>query len=100
MNLQRVMELHAGREAALKELIGKRIPIGTDGFVELDNVMGSDEYICHKARGTSGSEKKGPVEDRNLIRYLMRHSHTTPFEFAEVVLKVRCPMDCWRQWIR
>lgn len=39
-------------------------------------------------------------EDRGLIRYLMRHRHTTPFEMAEVKLLVRVPMDCWRQWIR
>ena len=39
-------------------------------------------------------------EDRGLIRYLMRHHHTTPFEMCEVKLHVRVPMDCWRQWIR
>ena len=39
-------------------------------------------------------------DDRTLIRYLMRHWHTTPFEMAEVKLLVRVPMDCWRQWIR
>lgn len=38
--------------------------------------------------------------DRSLIRYLMRHRHTTPFEMAEIKLLVRVPMDCWRQWIR
>jgi thymidylate synthase (FAD) len=39
-------------------------------------------------------------DDRGLIRYLLRHRHTTPFEMAEVKLLVRVPMDCWRQWIR
>ncbi len=39
-------------------------------------------------------------EDRGLIRYLMRHRHTTPFEMCEIKLHVRVPMDCWRQWIR
>src|SRR5262249_3907766 len=39
-------------------------------------------------------------DDRTLIRYLMRHRHTTPFEMAEIKLLVRVPMDCWRQWIR
>jgi thymidylate synthase (FAD) len=39
-------------------------------------------------------------DDRTLIRYLMRHRHTTPFEMAELKFLVRVPMDCWRQWIR
>jgi thymidylate synthase (FAD) len=39
-------------------------------------------------------------EDRGLIRYLLRHNHTTPFEMAEIKLHLRVPMDCWRQWIR
>lgn len=39
-------------------------------------------------------------KDRNLIRYLLNHSHTTPFEMVEFKFLVRVPMDCWRQWIR
>ncbi|HEX6791265.1 MAG TPA: FAD-dependent thymidylate synthase, partial [Candidatus Krumholzibacteria bacterium] len=39
-------------------------------------------------------------EDRGLIRYLLRHRHTTPFEMCEIKLHVRVPMDAWRQWIR
>ena len=39
-------------------------------------------------------------DDRTLIRYLMRHRHTTPFEMVELKFLVRVPMDCWRQWIR
>jgi thymidylate synthase (FAD) len=49
--------------------------------------------VCHG----SGLE---PVPIRNLIRYLMRHRHSTPFEMAELKLLVRVPMDTWRQWIR
>lgn len=44
--------------------------------------------------------EKERQEDRTLLRYLMRHRHTTPFEMAEVKILVRVPMDCWRQWIR
>lgn len=40
------------------------------------------------------------TKDRNLIRYLMNHSHTTPFEMVEFKFMVQVPMDCWRQWIR
>ena len=47
-----------------------------------------------------GKGTKRVSEDRGLIRYLMRHRHTTPFEMCELKLHVRVPMDCWRQWIR
>lgn len=40
------------------------------------------------------------IDDRQLIRYLMNHSHTTPFEMVEIKFMVQVPMDCWRQWIR
>lgn len=43
---------------------------------------------------------KSPDKDRQLIRYLMNHSHTTPFEMVEFKFMVQVPMDCWRQWIR
>jgi thymidylate synthase (FAD) len=52
------------------------------------------------ARVSYGEGTKRVSDDRTLIRYLMRHRHTTPFEMAEIKLLVRVPMDCWRQWIR
>jgi thymidylate synthase (FAD) len=52
------------------------------------------------ARVSYGAGTKRIHEDRGLIRYLMRHRHTTPFEMCEIKLHVRVPMDCWRQWIR
>jgi thymidylate synthase (FAD) len=45
-------------------------------------------------------EKRKQDKDRQLIRYLMNHSHTTPFEMVEIKFMVQVPMDCWRQWIR
>jgi thymidylate synthase (FAD) len=62
--------------------------------------MGSDESIVQAARVSYGSGTRKIREDRGLIRYLMRHRHTTPFEMCEIKLHVRVPMDCWRQWIR
>src|SRR5262245_5323789 len=62
--------------------------------------MGSDEAIVQAARVSYGEGTKKIHEDRGLIRYLMRHQHTTPFEMCEIKLHVRVPMDCWRQWIR
>lgn len=70
------------------------------GFVRLASVYGGEASILQAARVTSGSGSKGAKEDRALLRYLMRHRHTTPFEFAEITLHVRVPMDAWRQWIR
>jgi thymidylate synthase (FAD) len=62
--------------------------------------MGSDESIVQAARVSYGRGTKRVHEDRGLIRYLIRHRHTTPFEMCEIKLHVRVPMDCWRQWIR
>ncbi|MHB1051152.1 MAG: FAD-dependent thymidylate synthase [Bacteroidota bacterium] len=71
-----------------------------DGFVRVVDYMGSDESIVQAARVSYGKGTKKVSEDRGLIRYLLRHQHTTPFEMCEIKLHVRVPMDCWRQWIR
>ncbi|XP_060084995.1 flavin-dependent thymidylate synthase-like [Ylistrum balloti] len=62
--------------------------------------MGSDASIVQAARISYGSGTKQVNKDRGLIRYLMRHWHSTPFEMCEIKLHVRVPMDIWRQWIR
>lgn len=62
--------------------------------------MGNDASIVQAARVSYGTGTKKVHEDRALIRYLMRHGHTTPFEMCEIKLHIRVPMDCWRQWIR
>jgi len=86
------------------DLRWKKFPVGSDGFVCLVDCMGDDAAVTQAARVSygkdareEGSEGSG---DRNLIRYLMRHRHSTPFEMAEIKLLVRVPMDTWRQWIR
>ncbi len=88
------------RVAALDGLLGRRLPVLNDGFVRLVDYMGSDGSIVQAARVSYGKGTRRVHEDRGLIRYLMRHRHTTPFEMCEVKLHVRVPMDCWRQWIR
>ena len=70
------------------------------GYIEFIDVMGSDRRIVEAARTTSNIGAVGDKDDRNLLRYLMRHRHSTPFEFCEIVIKVAIPMDGWRQWIR
>jgi thymidylate synthase (FAD) len=71
-----------------------------DGFVALVDVMGDDASVVQAARVSYGEGTRRVSDDRQLIRYLLRHAHTTPFEMAELKFLVRVPMDCWRQWIR
>jgi thymidylate synthase (FAD) len=88
------------RDDLLAELRWKKVPVLDDGFVCLVDVMGDDGSVVQAARVSYGEGTKRVSDDRTLIRYLMRHRHTTPFEMAEIKLLVRVPMDCWRQWIR
>ncbi|HUG94145.1 MAG TPA: FAD-dependent thymidylate synthase [Planctomycetaceae bacterium] len=88
------------RNGLLEELRWKKFPVLDDGFVCLVDVMGDDGAIVQAARVSYGEGTRQVSDDRTLIRYLMRHRHTTPFEMAELKLLVRVPMDCWRQWIR
>lgn len=84
----------------LDDIIGKRLPVLDAGFIRLVDYMGSDASIVQAARVSYGKGTKSVSDDRSLIRYLMRHRHTSPFEMCEVKLHVRVPMDLWRQWIR
>lgn len=84
----------------LNALMDQKLSLLDDGFVRLVDVMGDDAAIVQAARVSYGEGTKKISEDRGLIRYLMRHRHTTPFEMCELKLHVRVPMDCWRQWIR
>jgi len=84
----------------LDEVLGVPFKVLGDGFVRVVDYMGSDESVVQAARVSYGKGTKKVNEDRGLIRYLLRHSHTTPFEMCEIKLHLRVPMDCWRQWIR
>lgn len=81
-------------------IVGVEVPVLDDGFVRVVDYMGSDAAVVQAARVSFGAGTKRVQEDAALIRYLMRHRHTTPFEMCELKLHVRVPMDCWRQWIR
>jgi thymidylate synthase (FAD) len=82
------------------ELRWKKFPVLDDGFICLVDVMGDDSAVVQAARVSYGEGTKKVSDDRTLIRYLLRHRHTTPFEMVELKFLVRVPMDCWRQWIR
>lgn len=88
------------RVAALDEVLGRRFAVLDDGFVRVVDYLGGDDAVVQAARVSYGTGTKRVHEDRGLIRYLMRHRHTTPFEMCELKLHVRVPMDTWRQWIR
>jgi thymidylate synthase (FAD) len=85
---------------ALDAILGEPIKVLDEGFVRVVDYMGDDASIVQAARVSYGKGTKRVHEDRALIRYLMRHAHTTPFEMCEIKLHVRVPMDIWRQWIR
>jgi len=83
----------------LDHILDHKFPILDDGFVSAVDYMGGDSSIVNAARLTVKSAKK-VHEDRGLIRYLMRHQHSTPFEFAQITIHMRIPMDAWRQAVR
>src|SRR3990167_5706207 len=81
-------------------IIGKKFPVLNDGHVILVDYMGDDSAIVQAARVSYGKGTKIVSEDRGLIRYLMRHRHTTPFEMVELKFHAKLPIFVARQWIR
>jgi thymidylate synthase (FAD) len=81
-------------------LIGIKHPVLSHGFVVLVDYMGNDAAIVQAARVSYGPGTKSVRDDRGLIRYLLRHRHTTPFEMVEFKFLVRLPIYVARQWIR
>ncbi|EAR51415.1 thymidylate synthase [Oceanicola granulosus HTCC2516] len=78
----------------------KANPVLDHGFVRVIDYMGDDAAICQAARVSYGRGTKAVSNDEGLIRYLMRHWHSTPFEMCEVKLHVKLPVFVARQWIR
>jgi thymidylate synthase (FAD) len=76
------------------------VPVLDHGFVRVVDYMGDDAAICQAARVSYGKGTKSVQNDGGLIRYLMRHWHSTPFEMCEVKLHVKLPVFVARQWIR
>ena len=70
------------------------------GFVKLLDVMGSDEEVENAARISYGKGTRKVSQTRNLIRYLMRHKHTSPFEMCEVKFHIKLPIFIMRQLVR
>ena len=70
------------------------------GFVRVIDYMGDDAAIVQAARVSYGAGTRTARDDAGLIRYLMRHRHSTPFEMCEIKLHVKLPVFVARQWIR
>jgi thymidylate synthase (FAD) len=85
---------------ALEALLYDVLPVLDHGFVRVVDYMGDDAAVVQAARVSYGRGTKKVQEDRGLIRYLMRHWHSTPFEMAEIKLHVKLPIFVARQWIR
>jgi thymidylate synthase (FAD) len=77
-----------------------REPVLDHGFVELLDLMGDDKAIEDAARVSYGEGTRKVNETRGLIRYLLRHKHTSPFEAIEIKLRVKLPIFVERQWAR
>ena len=86
--------------AALEEIMYEPFPILDSGFVRVIDYMGDDNAVVQAARVSYGKGTKQVSDDRGLIRYLMRHRHTTPFELASIKLHVKAPIFVTRQWFR
>lgn len=84
----------------LEEILYEAFPILDHGFLRVIDYMGDDAAIVQAARVSYGRGTKKVREDRGLIRYLMRHRHTTPFEMCEIKFHVKLPIFVARQWIR
>ena len=99
-NSKKFEKLEPIRVPALDDILGVPFKVLDDGFIRVVDYLGSDQSIVQAARVSYGKGTKKVSQDRGLIRYLLRHRHTTPFEMCEIKLHLRIPMDAWRQWIR
>jgi thymidylate synthase (FAD) len=84
----------------VKKYLEKEIKCLDYGFVRLIDIMGDDAAIVQAARVSYGKGTKSVSEDKGLIRYLMRHKHTSPFEMVEFKFHIKLPIFIARQWIR
>ena len=84
----------------LEKVLFEAIPILDHGFVRVIDYMGDDTSIVQAARVSYGKGTKKVSTDSGLIKYLMRHWHSTPFEMCEIKYHIKLPIFIARQWIR
>ena len=85
---------------SLEDILFYRLPVLDHGFLRVIDYMGDDSAVVQAARTSYGLGTKSVSDDTALIRYLMRHRHTTPFEMAEIKWHAKLPIFVARQWIR
>lgn len=85
---------------ALEKVLYEPFPVLDKGFVRVVDYMGDDNAIVQAARVSYGKGTKQINQDAGLIRYLLRHMHTTPFEMCEIKFHLKMPIFVARQWIR
>ncbi|NYZ14034.1 FAD-dependent thymidylate synthase [Azospirillum sp. RWY-5-1] len=85
---------------ALEAILYEPITVLDHGFVRVIDYMGDDSAVVQAARVSYGRGTKKVSEDSGLIKYLMRHRHSTPFEMCEIKFHVKLPIFVARQWIR
>ncbi|MDA9598803.1 FAD-dependent thymidylate synthase, partial [Candidatus Pelagibacter sp.] len=84
----------------IEEILYDAIPVLDHGFVRVVDYMGNDSSIVQAARVSYGKGTKKVNTDSGLIKYLMRHWHSTPFEMCEIKYHIKLPIFIARQWIR
>ena len=84
----------------LEKILYDAIPILDHGFIRVVDYMGDDTSIVQAARVSYGKGTKKVSTDSGLIKYLMRHWHSTPFEMCEIKYHIKLPIFIARQWIR
>ena len=84
----------------LEKILYEAIPVLDHGFVRVVDYMGDDSSVVQAARVSYGKGTKKISTDSGLIKYLMRHRHSTPFEMCEIKYHVKLPIFVARQWIR
>ncbi len=84
----------------LEKILYEALPVLDHGFVRVVDYMGDDTSIVQSARVSYGKGTKKVTTDSGLIKYLMRHRHSTPFEMCEIKYHVKLPIFVARQWIR
>ena len=84
----------------LEKVLYEAIPILDHGFIRVVDYMGNDTSIVQAARVSYGKGTKKVNTDAGLIKYLMRHWHSTPFEMCEIKYHIKLPIFIARQWIR
>lgn len=87
-------------EEWLAELRWRKFDSGSSGWICLVDTMGTEADICDAARVSYGKGTKSVSDNETLIRYLIRHGHSSPLEQAELKFLIRCPMDVMRQLVR